>query len=56
MGGVFWKGESREVAKPMAIIQLKMENTCTLGNGIETFWQKKMTKAERWKHSIPFKL
>jgi hypothetical protein len=28
MGVVFWKGESREVAKPIIIAWLKMEDAC----------------------------
>jgi hypothetical protein len=47
MGGVFWKGGSQEVAKPMAIAQLKMEDTCIFCNVIETFWQRKVIKVER---------
>jgi hypothetical protein len=37
MGDMFWKGGSKEVAKPMAIAWLKMEGTCYLCNVIEMF-------------------
>jgi hypothetical protein len=47
MGGVFWRGGSREVAKPTAIAQLKMEDACIFYNAIEIFWQRKVTKVER---------
>ncbi len=56
MGGVSWKGGSGEVAKPMAIARLKMEDVCIFYNVIETFWQRKVTKVKRWGPSIPFKL
>jgi hypothetical protein len=47
MGGLFSKGGSREVAKPIAIARLRMEDVCILYNVIEIFLQKKMTKVER---------
>jgi hypothetical protein len=47
MGGVFWRGGSQEVAKPMATAWLKMEDTCIFGNVIEFFWQIKVMKVER---------
>jgi hypothetical protein len=37
MGGVSSKGGSQEVAKPMIIAQLKMEDVCIFCNVIEIF-------------------
>jgi hypothetical protein len=56
MGGVSWRGGSREVVKFMATTQLKMEDACIFCNVIETFWRRKMTKVERWGPFVPFKL
>ncbi len=41
MGGVFWRGGSWEVAKPMTITQLKMEDACNLYNVIENVLPKR---------------
>jgi len=54
--GVSWRGESREVTKLLATAWLKMKDACILPNAIEIFWQKKITKIERWKLSNSFKL
>jgi hypothetical protein len=51
MGGVFWKGGSQEVVRPMAIAQLKMEDVCILCNVIKNFYEKKVIKIERWEPS-----
>ncbi len=56
MGGGFWRDGNWEVAKPMAITWLKMENACILYNVIEFFWQRKVIEIERWKPLNPFKL
>jgi len=56
MGGVFWKGKSREMVKPMTIAWLKMEETCILCKVIEIFLWRKMIKIERWEPYGPFKL
>jgi hypothetical protein len=56
MGSVSWRGGSWEVAKPTAIAWLKMEHACILCNVIETFWQRKLTKTKRWRHSGLFKI
>jgi hypothetical protein len=55
MGSAFWKGGSHEVARPIAIIQLKMEDACILCNVIEIFWWKKVTKTKRGGPSGPLK-
>jgi hypothetical protein len=46
-GGMSWRGGSQEVAKLMATIRLKMEDTCIFCSVIETFWQRKMIKVEK---------
>jgi hypothetical protein len=55
MRGVSWRGESQEVVKPMAIARLKIKDIYILCNMIETFWRRKVIKAERWKPYVPFK-
>jgi hypothetical protein len=40
----------------MTTAQLKMEDVCIFCNVIETFWQRKMTKVERWGPFGTFKL
>jgi len=47
MGGVFWRGESREVVRLIVTTQLEMEDVCILCNIIENFWWKKIIKTER---------
>jgi hypothetical protein len=56
MGGVSWRDGSREVAKPTIIARLKMKDACILCNVIKTFWEKKVTKVEKWRPFVPFKL
>jgi hypothetical protein len=56
MGGVSWRGGSREVVKPTTSAWLKMEDACILCNMIEFFWQKQTIKVEKWKPYVPFKL
>jgi len=56
IGGVSWGGENKKIGKFTIITQLKMEDVSIFCNVIETFWQKKMTKVEKWKPSSPFKL
>jgi hypothetical protein len=46
MGGVFWRGGSREVTKPTVATQLKMEDVCIFCNVIKKHLWKKMTKVE----------
>jgi len=48
MGGVSWRGGSREVVKLTVTARLKMEDACIFCDVIETFWQIKMTKTKRW--------
>ncbi len=47
MGGVPQRGGSREIAKPIVIAQLKMEDIYILCNVIEIFWWKKVTKTKK---------
>jgi hypothetical protein len=56
MGGVFWRGGSREVTKPKATTRLKIEDACILCNVIKTFWQRKVIKVKRRRPFDPFKL
>jgi hypothetical protein len=53
MGDVYWRGGTQELAKPMAIAWLKMEDICIFCNAIKKIWQKKVIKVKRWK---PFNL
>jgi hypothetical protein len=56
MGGVFWKGKSREMVKPTTIAWLNMKDICILCNVIEIFWWRNVIKIERWELYDPFKL
>ncbi len=56
MGGVFWKGGSREGTRHMATTQFKMEDAYSLYNVIEFFCWKKVTMKERGGPFGPFKL
>jgi hypothetical protein len=58
MGGVSWKGGNWEVAKltTIARLDIKMVDICIFYNVIETFWQRKVAKVERWEPFDPFKL
>jgi hypothetical protein len=56
MGGVFWKGGSEEVARPIVIAQFKMEGAYILCTIIEIIWQRKVTKTERGRPSSPSRL
>jgi len=41
MGNVFWRGGSREIGRPKATTQLKMEDACSFYNVIEIFVKEK---------------
>jgi hypothetical protein len=56
MGDVSSRIGSQEVARPIAIASLKMEDACTLCNVIKFFCQGKVTKIERGGPSGLFKL
>ncbi len=56
MKGVFERGGSQEIPRPMATTQLKMEDACRLCNVIEFFCQRKIIKTKRGKPSSPLKL
>jgi len=56
MGGMSWRGGSWEVTKPMVITWFKMEDVYIFCDMIKTLWRRKMTKVERWKAFVPFKL
>jgi len=47
MGGVFWRDGSWEVAKPIAIAQLKMEDACNLYNVIKNVLPKKSNQYKK---------
>ncbi len=47
MGNVSWRGGSREIIRPTATTQLKMEGACNLCNVIEIFCWRKITKTGR---------
>jgi hypothetical protein len=44
------------IARPTTTAQFKMEDVCNLYNVIDFFYQRKVTKIERGRPSIPFKL
>ncbi len=56
MGGVSRRDGSRELARPIATAQLKMENACILCNISDIFLRRKVTKIERGQPSSPLKL
>jgi hypothetical protein len=56
MGGVFWRGGSWEIARSIAIAQLKMEDAYILCNIIEMFWSKKVIKTKKNKVFNPLEL
>jgi hypothetical protein len=56
MGVVFWKGESWKVAKPITIVQLKMEDAYIFCNVIGFFLMKKNNQDKKGRPSSLFKL
>jgi hypothetical protein len=53
MEGVFWRGGSWEVAKPMATAQFKIENICIFYDVIKTFLPKKSDKGREMRALCP---
>jgi chitinase len=53
MGGVFWRGGSREIVKPTAITGLKMEDTYIHYNVIEIFFMKKSNQGRKMRAFCP---